>query len=82
MEIDFISCLFAIRFCALLLLSIISSMHRLGWRRDGVRLNTGGVLPCEIASRTACFSVRPLNRIENLQINLFIHSQLCPIAIA
>lgn len=57
---DFISCLLLDRFWLLFLLSKISSMQRRGWRRDGVRLNTGGALPCTIASRTACFSVRPL----------------------
>lgn len=81
MEIDFISCFVAIRFWVLLLLSIISSMHRLGWRRDGVRLNAGGALPCVIASRTACFSVRPLNRIENFA-NQFIYTyRLCMLAV-
>lgn len=58
---DFISCFPAVcHLCALFLLSKISSMHRRGCRRDGVRLNTGGALPCPIASRTTCFSVRPL----------------------
>lgn len=59
-EIDLISCLPVALFCMFVLLSKISSMHRLGCLRDGVRLNMGGALPCSIICLVDCLSVRSL----------------------
>lgn len=67
MDTDFISCLLndVLPLASMNLLSMSSSMQRLGWRRDGVRLNAGGVRLWFIASRIACFSVRPLLERSN-----------------
>lgn len=62
-EIDLVSNLFP--FCIPaedLLFSSSSSKDLRGCRRDGVRLKLGGDRPCARASRTACFSVRPLQK--------------------
>lgn len=71
---DFISCLpLLARLCVLFLPSKISSMHRRGCLREGVRLNTGGARPWTAASLTACFSVRPLK----ISFSILAFSFLC-----